>query len=418
MGSLGFQTGAVFSWIQVVSRRNHLVVVVLIFCGSLLAHLLTRPRSSEASGIRIQTHPPGCEVFWETVGRTGLDKKWVGRAPGPLAMDLGNFPAQLTLNAPFYDSGTFKVDPSSFGPQLEFLGPPLTLKPRLPYLSGPANFFWRSPFLLVSLASLAAFVLAFARWRRAQVGEAVLQERLARGALREGDRLDRYQVGQALGHGATATVYEATAEGRDYALKVINWSHSRKQDARGRYLREIKIWSGLQHQNLVFLYDWGEVGEVSYLVMERVSGRTLEDTPGDREQVLVWMDQLAAVLDYLHQQQLVHRDLKPANLMLDEKGRLKLGDFGLLAFEGHGQAAGTPAYSAPEQLRGEEVDAAADLYSFGVILQELVTGERPQADTPAPEGRLGGLMAELRSPAPADRGRPGHLRERLNEALL
>lgn len=210
------------------------------------------------------------------------------------------------------------------------------------------------------------------------------------GTLAEG----RYRVERVLGHGGMAVVYLAHDEElqRDVAIKVLADHLAGDGDFRRRFLREARVASRLSHPNVVGVYDAGESDGRPYIVMEYVSGHTLaekeERTP---EGVVVLALQACAGLEHAHAAGLVHRDVKPANLLLREDGVLKIADFGIARAAEHtqltqlGTVLGTAAYLAPEQAAGEEVTKAADIYSLGAVVYELLTGRPPYEFDSLPE---------------------------------
>jgi TolB-like protein len=220
-------------------------------------------------------------------------------------------------------------------------------------------------------------------------------------ALSAGARLGAYEILGLLGAGGMGEVYLArdTRLGREVAIKVLPAEVAGDPERLARFEREARTIASLNHSNIVTLHDVAEASGTRYLVMERVTGRTLEDaiirTGGlEPSRILDLMVPVADALASAHERGIVHRDLKPANIMVGDDGRVKVLDFGLateraspLAGDGttvardgmtvEGCILGTVAYMAPEQLRGERVDARADLFAFGVILYELAAGVRP-----------------------------------------
>ena len=206
---------------------------------------------------------------------------------------------------------------------------------------------------------------------------------------------DRYVVERTLGRGGMATVYLAR-DGlldRPVVLKVLAEHLAQDPAFRNRFVREARLAARLVHPNIVQVYDVGEDERGPFIVMEYVDGETLAEELMRRgklppaEAVAIGV-QLCSALEAAHAAQLVHRDIKPQNILRTRDGKVKLADFGIarsLAGTQHTEAGtvlGTAAYLAPEQARGEEVTAAADIYSLGVVLYELLTGQTPfEADT-------------------------------------
>ncbi len=220
--------------------------------------------------------------------------------------------------------------------------------------------------------------------------------------LTPGTRLGTYDITALLGAGGMGEVYRArdTRLGRDVAIKVLPDSVASHADRLARFEREARSIAALNHPNVVTLYAIEEASGVRFLSMELVEGQTLDRlvTPGGLPvpRVLDLATPLADALVAAHEKGVVHRDLKPGNVMVTRQGRVKVLDFGLAKLASQdsgleatqaetvaapistvGQAVGTVPYMAPEQLRGEAVDARTDLFSFGVMLFELVSGRRP-----------------------------------------
>lgn len=220
--------------------------------------------------------------------------------------------------------------------------------------------------------------------------------------LTEGTRLGAYEILSPLGAGGMGEVYRArdTRLGRDVALKVLPEAFASDAGRLARFEREARTVAGLNHPSIVVLHSIEEEGGVRFLTMELVEGRSLDRLvpPGGLPlpRVLELSIPLADALVAAHEKGVVHRDLKPANVMVTREGRVKVLDFGLAKpakenaaldetqaltvdspISGVGQAVGTIPYMAPEQIRGEVVDARADVFALGVILYELLTGKRP-----------------------------------------
>ena len=200
---------------------------------------------------------------------------------------------------------------------------------------------------------------------------------------------ERFRVERRLGRGGMATVYLAYDEDlhRPVALKVLE-SLAGDGDGRRRFLQEARLAAGLAHPNVVTVFDSGEHHGAPYIVMEYVEGGSLADLIAGRgrlppEQVVDLGRQACAGLQHAHDGGLVHRDVKPQNLLVRADGTLKVTDFGIAFSSGatritiEGTILGTAAYLAPEQINGEEVGSAVDVYGLGAVLYEALTGRPP-----------------------------------------
>jgi serine/threonine protein kinase len=240
---------------------------------------------------------------------------------------------------------------------------------------------------------------------------------------RVGTELAGHRVVAVIGRGGMAVVYvaEHLRLGRKVALKVLDPEVAEDEAFRERFIRESRIAAGLDHPNLVTVYDAGEADGVLYLSMRYVEGTDLErllrvESNLDPARAVSIVSQCAAALDAAHGEGLVHRDVKPADILLesgpDGGDRVFLSDFGIskqLAASTRltrtGSLMGTVDYVAPEQIRGEEVDGRADVYSLGCVLYRCLTGE-----TPFPRNsEITTIYAHLNDPAP----RPSEHREDL-----
>jgi len=209
------------------------------------------------------------------------------------------------------------------------------------------------------------------------------------------ERLGRYEIIAELGRGAMGTVYRARDPKIDriVALKTITVAGigpADEEEYRQRFFREAQAAGKLSHGGLVTIFDVGEdeKSKTPFIVMEFIEGKTLEELGrGERlptETALGLIQQIAEALDYAHGRKIIHRDIKPANIIVTGDGHAKVTDFGIAKlamtqFTQPGQVLGTPAYMAPEQLSGGAVDGRSDIFSLGVILYWLLTGDKPFA---------------------------------------
>ncbi len=212
-----------------------------------------------------------------------------------------------------------------------------------------------------------------------------------------GQTLGQYEITAFLGRGGMATVYRArqASINRDVAIKVIKPDLIESEEFKVRFTREAQVIATMSHPHILKVFDYGQHGDLVYLVMELLSGGSLADLlrGGGKlslNEATRLLDQIAGALDYAHRRAIVHRDLKPQNVLLDEDKNAFLTDFGIAKLLGEtsaltqsGMAMGTPAYMSPEQWRGQNVDARADVYALGVMLYEMLAGKVPfTGDTP------------------------------------
>ena len=217
------------------------------------------------------------------------------------------------------------------------------------------------------------------------------------------------KFGGTLGKGAMGTVYDGwdPVIDRRVAIKTAHMPEANDSDAQealARFKREAQAAGRLSHPNIVGVFDYGETNDVAFIVMEFVSGRSLKEIldTGDRMPLAATvrlMDDVLAGLTYSHDRGVVHRDIKPANVMITSDDRAKIADFGIARIESSnmtqaGTVLGTPAYMSPEQFMGQTVDRRTDIYSTGVLLYQLLTGERPF------EGGLTAIMHKVLNTTP------------------
>jgi len=202
----------------------------------------------------------------------------------------------------------------------------------------------------------------------------------------------RYQIVGELGRGSMGVVYQGFDPiiGRTVAIKTMlpeGLSPQEFQEYKARFQREAMAAGILAHPNIITVYDFGEDNGVLYLAMEYLEGKSLEKIVQEQtilpiETILPIYDQVCSALDNAHRNKIVHRDVKPANIMILQNGLVKVTDFGIakmmsMGMTQAGQILGTPNYMSPEQVKGRQIDGRSDIFSLGVILYELVTGEKP-----------------------------------------
>ncbi len=212
-----------------------------------------------------------------------------------------------------------------------------------------------------------------------------------------GENIGPYRIIEQLGQGGMATVFKAyhAALDRYVALKVLHQAFNQDQAFTARFQREARVVAKLEHANIVPIYDYSEHEGRPYLVMKYIEGDTLKARLNqgslNSKEIENVLTSIGSALAYAHRQGILHRDIKPSNVMISLDGSIYLADFGLARIAQTGESTmssdsimGTPQYISPEQAMGKkELDAGTDIYSFGVMLYEMVVGQVPfSADTP------------------------------------
>ena len=241
----------------------------------------------------------------------------------------------------------------------------------------------------------------------------------------------RYRSPKRIALGGMGEVYRATDSvlGRAVAVKLLAERYSRDDAVRGRFTREALAAARLSGEpNIVTVFDVGEHAERPFIVMEYLSGGSLEERiqkDGAQEvgQSLEWLEQVAAALDAAHRHGVVHRDVKPANLMLDRNGTIHVADFGIASAAGTdsltmtGTVLGTAGYLSPEQAQGERATPASDRYALAVVAFELLSGRRPFESEPITAEAAAHVNAPVPSIAEICEGLPEELDAVFRQAL-
>ncbi|HEY7018167.1 MAG TPA: protein kinase [Gaiellaceae bacterium] len=221
----------------------------------------------------------------------------------------------------------------------------------------------------------------------------------------------RYRAPRRIGRGAMGDIYLATDDvlGREVAVKLLGERYAWDEGIRERFKREALAAARLSSEpGAVTIFDVGEWRERPFIVMEHVAGGSVEerlraDGAEPPSRALEWLEQAAAALDAAHRNGIVHRDVKPANLLLDDRGELRVADFGIASAAGMdsmtltGTVLGTAGYLSPEQAQGLRAGPESDLYSLAVVAYELLSGERPfESESPTAEA-----TAHVNAPVPS-----------------
>jgi len=399
-------------------------------------HLTPYEHVQESRNVRIRTEPPGVFVF---------DQKgnYIGKTPN-IMIECIHHPLKLYL---IKDRGRFKEETrndSKEGYIDNFIdievdyfkthedypaeGKSIVLKLKK---SGSAWLWYLIP---IPLIAVLAFIQIQKKKRielkiasdRSPEPATVTQHDLEGFGGQVGDirgkrlvgRYGTYLARKVMGEGGMSIVYEAEREDADKsgdrqlcAVKVVLPSMAKSEEFNARFQREIEVYHKLVHPSIVQTYDWGDEEGVLFIVMEKIEGKPLSDVmkegrPSMRKSVL-WTLQILRALGYAHDRRIVHRDIKPSNIFITRGENIKVLDFGIAraldakTITGTDVALGTPQYLPPEQINSKSVDSRADLYSLGVLLYQLLTGELPfqgstaielimkqMSETPSPPSKL------------------------------
>ena len=238
---------------------------------------------------------------------------------------------------------------------------------------------------------------------------------------------NRYRIERRIGTGGMADVFLARDEtlGRRVAIKILAERYAQDDAFLERFRREATAAAGLSHPNIVSVYDRGQAAGTSYIAMEYLNGPTLKDeitsrAPLPEAEVVNWAVQALDALEFAHRQGVVHRDIKPHNMILTDEGRLKVTDFGIaraanaVQMTEVGSIVGTAQYLSPEQARGLDVGPQSDLYSMGIVLYEMLTGELPFTGDSAVEI----AMKQVSDPPPSIRRKNRLVSEGLEQVVM
>lgn len=227
--------------------------------------------------------------------------------------------------------------------------------------------------------------------------------------VQPGQMIGPYRLISEIGKGGMATVWKAyhAAMDRYVAVKMMPYQFAQRDEFLVRFRQEAHVIAKLEHPHILPVYDYGESDDIPYLVMRLLEAGTLTDRIRAGALSLTEIDrifiQLAEALEYAHEKGVIHRDIKPSNVMLDARGEVFLTDFGIakivessVQLTATGSITGTPEYMSPEQAQGLKIDHRSDIYSLGVVLYEMLTGQVPyQAETP-----IAVILKKIQDPLP------------------
>lgn len=240
---------------------------------------------------------------------------------------------------------------------------------------------------------------------------------------------DRYKILELIGGGGMSNVYLAQDMilNREVAIKILRYDFSNEENLHRRFQREVLSATSLAHPNIVSVYDVGDDGEMHYIVMEYIKGKTLkqyiqEFSPLSPARSTHIMKQLTSAITHAHDNGIIHRDIKPQNILVDQDGNVKITDFGIATTLGAtsytqtNSVIGTVHYLSPEQARGGMATKASDIYALGIVLYELLTGQLPFSGESAVSIALKHLQTETPSVRAFDATIPQSVENIVNKA--
>ncbi|MFJ5765215.1 Stk1 family PASTA domain-containing Ser/Thr kinase [Lysinibacillus sp. NPDC093210] len=238
---------------------------------------------------------------------------------------------------------------------------------------------------------------------------------------------DRYKILDLIGGGGMSNVYLAhdMILNRDVAIKILRYDFTNEDELHRRFQREALSVTSLTHPNIVSIYDVGDDGDLHYIVMEYVQGKTLkqyiqEFAPISPARSVHIMKQLTSAIANAHENHIIHRDIKPQNILMDADGNVKITDFGIAmtlsatSFTQTNSVLGTVHYLSPEQARGGTATNKSDIYALGIVLYELLTGELPFSG----ESAVSIALKHLQSETPSVRAFDGTIPQSLENVVL